>query len=830
MRLYSTNSTKPPVASAAPNVDAKASDDGKSKEESSWRSQWDNIYKNTSKAATLARRALLGIGILYVGLNYYRMAKKNKELLTINDGTILTWRLDKTYVMETAREATSIIESVSRMNIGITLLDALKVLRWAKDDDRVVGMVIDLSTAGARSSGSGRPGLGMAQVQELREAIIEFKKAKKEKFGDKAKIVAVTDTLESQNMYYLASAFDEIRMEPIGFLPFAGVQIVQPFIKTLLDRIGITFRAHALGPYKSVNGMFTEPDGWTPPQRQNLTEMMGSIQSQLVNGIADARKAVMEKRLGAVKDGKGLEFVEEEAAAAVDEKKPEEEQLEVIEKLMDLGSLTSDECILTGLIDSIGYKREYLPDPAGLKELKTMSPKDSKPMTAMSVRRYLAARSNEKNRVPMFGGVEDTPDGPVASKPYTIGLVYLVGGIARGDGQFGSNAVARALIKAGRDEKVDAIVLRVDSGGGDVVATETIWDAVRYAQENCKKPVIASFGNVSASGGYYATSSCDQILCSPGTITGSIGVAVSRPVVTDRLLETLGVKMDEISFTEGPKAQSLFHDLSGRHLERFKSTAENIYKVFKKRVIEGRGLNEDKIDDVAGGRVFTGVDALKLGLVDQLGGIEKAIKIAAEIARLKRFDADVKKAASENKMVVISHKQHPNPPADSKDVDPEASIVAAEEIDLDEDVNIRVFPRRLTFRERLRGGISGDPTDDFDGTVSPSSSPSSSIISNMVTTVAGEVAAFAGDAVRGMVRWAVAEELRDWMADVVGMNDAEVETVVRAMGGVSSVYNQAGGDAELRAVLAGLGYYSGGFDGQGRGGDASQDVRVQWTV
>ncbi|KAJ3280289.1 hypothetical protein HK104_000775, partial [Borealophlyctis nickersoniae] len=562
-------------------------------------------------------------------------------VLTINDGSTIHWKLDKTYITEAPNERTGILGALSRGTLqGISLLEALQVLKWAKDDQRIKGLVVDLSTAGV--VGRARPQLGFAQVQELRDAIKEFAEAKKQQFGEKNyKLTAYTDTFESQLLYYLATAFDEVQMEPLGNIPLIGLATQAPFVRTLLDRLGVRVRAHSRGEFKSVTSPFTETD-WPLPQIENLSDMLGSLNDQLVKGIATSRarfirkfegiKAWMEEYQQALpvktpKDGEPPYVDPVEAVApTLDDgatlhkakiKKPStspEEQK--VRDLMDLAPLHSAESLEAGLVDKVTYKRTMIPR-------HSRDPKEKHKDTDISFTRYRVARGREvvkKNALEAAAGV------PKA----TIGLVYLVGMINRGDGQFGASTVAKAIDDAAKNQDVGAILLRIDSGGGDVIGSETIWEAVQHAQTEHKKPVIASYGNISASGGYYCSAHCSKILANPGTITGSIGVASGRPVITKTLLTKLGINVSEIAFSEGIKSMSVFHDLDHIRLYRFIKFTDEMYEIFLSRVMKGRKMEPGRVALAAGGRVWSGEQAKSWGLVDQLGGLRAATKLATD--------------------------------------------------------------------------------------------------------------------------------------------------------------------------------------------------------
>ncbi|KAJ2859277.1 hypothetical protein FB639_005803, partial [Coemansia asiatica] len=222
----------------------------------------------------------------------------------------------------------------------------------------------------------------------------------------------------------------------------------------------------------------------------------------------------------------------------------------------------------------------------------------------------------------------------------TVGVVYLLGTIER-LGVQGSHAIAGALRKAALDPSVSAIVLRIDSGGGDVIASDTIAAAVDYVQNEFGKPIVASFGNISASGAYYSSTACKRIFASPGTITGSIGVAAMRPVITQRLLDYVGTNVEEV-FAVDNTSTSVFREPEGPVLERYQRNVDRIYDDFTSRVAKGRGLSAEHTESIAQGKVFTGVQALGNGLVDEMGGFTRAIEAAAQLGHETRIFSIIK--------------------------------------------------------------------------------------------------------------------------------------------------------------------------------------------
>ncbi|KAI9146553.1 peptidase family S49-domain-containing protein [Paraphysoderma sedebokerense] len=467
----------------------------------------------------------------------------------------------------------------------LSLLQIVRALELASKDDRITGLVARF-TAGVPGPPASTHALGLAQAQELHNAIEEFKKAKIAKFGpEKVKVVAYTESFDNQLHYYLATAFDKIYMQPTGSLGLVGLSTTVPFFKLLLDKLGIKIHAETRNEYKSVASMATETK-WPEKQKQNMIDLMANLNDQFVEVIARARTRLLP-------DEENLE-----------------QRIQKVKELMSLGSLSAEEAHQHGLIDGRTYRHN-------VSALVGRNP-------AKALPHYLRVREAERMK-------------EIKNKPkVTVGLVYLLGNIIRTGGQYNAQKVTKAILDAAMDPHVDSILLRIDSGGGDVVASDTIWEAVRRVQILQRKPVIVSFANKSASGGYYVSTFCDAIIANPATITGSIGVAAVRPIITQKFLDTLNLSIDDIHLGPGTKINSPFYEMTKDELKRYKKRIDEMYHDFLIRVSKGRRIPMAELDEIAGGRVYTGEQAKAINLVDKLGGLTDAIDIAAQHAFTRR--------------------------------------------------------------------------------------------------------------------------------------------------------------------------------------------------
>ncbi|KAF9140760.1 hypothetical protein BG015_001521 [Linnemannia schmuckeri] len=519
-----------------------------------------------------------GLFLAYSSANFFYNWRLQKIRDTIPPNTVLHWRItdgsivetdtDKGYYQKAIRAASG--DSPAPVS---TLIDIVTAIKHAKDDPRIVGIMANFSSANKTQQGKG---LGLAQIQELRSAIQEFKEAKAKALGgeDKVSLIAYTDSFDNQTQYYLASVFDKVYMQPSGSIPLVGLSSTVPFFKTLLGRFGIQVRAEARKEYKSMVSPFTETE-LPPPQKQNLFDLLKGLNAQILADIAKSRA----RALGS-------------------------DPVEKLNHLIQIGPFIGSEAKDEGLVDGLVYKRDC--------------GKMIEKQGAFGLAHYMRVKSKEHtNKLAKTG-----------EPSLVVGIVYLIGGIKRGGGDFGANTIVKGIREAANDPTVDAVVLRIDSGGGDVVASDTIGDAIRWCQDEKKKPVIVSFGNTSASGGYFVSTHAKAIMAQPTTVTGSIGVASLRPYFTPEFFKLIGVSVEQ--FFTGSSDTSFLNDLEGAALTRYKRQIDATYSDFVKRVADGRKLTIEQVENVAGGRVMNGKEALKAGLVDKLGGLSQAIRLAGD--------------------------------------------------------------------------------------------------------------------------------------------------------------------------------------------------------
>jgi protease-4 len=474
----------------------------------------------------------------------------------------------------------------------LVLRQAVAAIHRAAEDDRVAGIIARVQI----------PAAAAGPVQELREAISAF--------SDVKPSLAWAETYPGTLSYYLASAFREVWMQPSGTVGLVGFATNALFLRDALDKAGIEAQFVARGEYKSAANLFTQ-DSYTDAHREADSRLIESLHAQVWQAVAESRQI---------------------EPAAVD-------------ALADKAPLLRDDAVTGGLIDRIGFRDEAYARIGELVGAPGISPEtgdadsdDAPPRLYLS--RYARATAPRPPQLPSLPGRKTKP---------TVAVVTLHGPIVSGRGgpqllplgnsSAGGDTIAAALREAAANDSVSAIVLRVDSPGGSVTGSETIWREVNRIRDG-GKPVVASMGAVAASGGYYVSMAANAIVANPGTITGSIGVVTGK-LIARELKGRLGVGSDSVRTNPNADAWSINAPFTAEQHAHVEAEADLFYTDFVERVAKGRTLTVEAVDAVARGRVWTGADAKEHGLVDELGGLRTAIVRAKVLAGLAP-DADVR--------------------------------------------------------------------------------------------------------------------------------------------------------------------------------------------
>ena len=411
------------------------------------------------------------------------------------------------------------------------------------------------------------PDAGWGKVQELRDAIVRFRKSGKPAYAH----------LEycGNKEYYLATACTKIYAVPTAILDVTGLRSDTTFFANTLRKLGVEAQFEGVGKYKNAPNQFTET-GFTAPHREQMDALVDSIYAQFVAGLQSGRSRTRDQ----------------------------------VQALIDNGPYDGQQALKAGLVDELIYD-DQLRDR--LKDAGALSP-------------------GKYARRGRGFGLDRRPK---------LALVYAVGDILPGESQggplgsqvAGSDTVAGALRDARKDSDVKAIVLRVDSPGGSGTASDVIWREVVLARK--QKPVIVSMGDLAASGGYYISMASDVIVAQPTTITGSIGVFGGK-FSLHGLYDKVGITKEILTRGQHADLFSEYRPWNDEERAKFRSMMVSFYQDFVTRAAQGRKKSFDEIDAVAQGRVWTGAEALDHGLVDRLGGLDVALGLAKERARIAR--------------------------------------------------------------------------------------------------------------------------------------------------------------------------------------------------
>ncbi|GAT07797.1 signal peptide peptidase SppA [Mycolicibacterium novocastrense] len=473
----------------------------------------------------------------------------------------------------------------------LLLREAVAAIHRAAEDDRVAGLVARVQL----------PATSPGPVQELRSAVAAFSEVKPS--------LAWAETYPGTLSYYLASAFREVWMQPAGTVALVGFATNALFLRGALDKIGIEAQYIARGEYKSAANRFTE-DGYTEAHREADERLIHSLHAQVLEAVAQSRH---------------LDPAE-------------------IDALADKAPLLRDDALAARLIDHVGFRDEAYARMAELVGAPGFKPgadpdADNAPPRLFLSRYARATADRPALSMPSIPG----------RKKATIAVVTLHGPIVSGRGgtqplplgssSAGGDTIAAALREAAADDDVSAIVLRIESPGGTVTGSETVWREVNRARDK-GKPVVASMGAVAASGGYYVAMAADEIVANPGTITGSIGVMAGK-MVARNLKDRIGVGSGTVRTNRNADAWSLNEPFTDEQRAQVEAEADLLYTDFIERVAVGRRMSVEAVDAVARGRVWTGADAHERGLVDHLGGLRAAITRAKVLAGMDT-DAEVR--------------------------------------------------------------------------------------------------------------------------------------------------------------------------------------------
>lgn len=464
---------------------------------------------------------------------------------------------------------------------AVALTDTLRAIGLAKNDPRVKAMV--------GTFGAAQP--SMSHAQEIRAAIKEFRESKKPTY---AFGTSYGQFGGAGKAYFLASAFENLWLQPVGSVSLNGPAIQSPFFREALDKLGAKADFMQREEYKSFMDMATR-NAFAPPVRANMESLLEDLSAQMASGLSESRNLDADH----------------------------------VRKLMEHGPYTDQEALQAGLVSRLGYEDELeksLRESFG-KDVKLVDPK-----TYLGYKRHAYGTRKEESK----------------QKPTRVALIQGAGAIVEhasegdsltGDRILGADSIVEAFDEVVKNEDIKAALFRIDSPGGSPEASEMIRRAVTRAQA-AGKPVIVSMGSVAASGGYWAAMNADAIVANPATLTGSIGVVTGKFVIGPAL-EKGGVRLETITSPQSASAPSyetmwsVESEFTPAQRARVTAMIDRTYNAFLENVASARKIPLDKMPSLAKGRVFTGAQAQKLGLVDKLGGYKVALASVREKLKLK---------------------------------------------------------------------------------------------------------------------------------------------------------------------------------------------------
>lgn len=542
----------------------------------------------------------LGLFMLIAGIIFFvsiiGMAASEGSTASVKKGSVLRINLAGT-LDERAEEQNPLTMLMGDQMASLGLDQLLKAIDEAATNDKVEGIYLEVGS----SFGGGSP----AMLQELRQALVKYKESGKW-------IYAYGDTY-SQGSYYLASVADKIIVNPQGMVDWHGLGGAPMFYTETMKKLGVKMQVFKVGTFKSA----VEPYILTEMSEANRLQTeayINSIWDQMCDEIGKSRQLSVDQL--------------NNFADTVTAMQPTEFLVE------------------NGLVDSLAYID-------GFKDMlrAKLALKEKKPINFVSPAELVAAadKKNEKARIAVYYAYGEIVD-QASTNPLSAGETYIE-----------TMPTIRELQKLRKDEDVKAVVIRVNSPGGSAFASEQIWHEIQLLK--AEKPVVISMGGMAASGGYYISCGANKIVAEPSTLTGSIGIFGMIPDAQELLQDKVGLRFDVVKTNKhsdlgGPAVMGLpARSLDGSESAMLQAMIERGYDLFTKRVAEGRGISQDSVDVIGQGRVWTGEQAIKIGLVDQLGNLEDAIAEAAKLAELEKYSTDSYPAPSKFIEQLLKQKQ-----------------------------------------------------------------------------------------------------------------------------------------------------------------------------
>jgi protease-4 len=509
--------------------------------------------------------SLLLVFLIFAGMVAGLMPKQ--EVAVVKPNSVLQISLDKVIVdRSSANPFENLDFQTMESNKALGLNDILANIKKAANDPNIEGILLRVESADA----------GLATIDEIRNALVEFKKSKKF-------INAYAENL-SQKAYFLCSVADSVFVHPEGMLEFQGISYNAMFFKGALEKLGIEPEIIRHGKFKSAVEPFIL-EKMSPENREQVKTFVGSMWNHMLTRIAESRKLSINQL-----------------------------------------NLIADSLLIT--------------NPAKGVELKMIDGLKYWDEVSLMLKKRTGQKEKESLRIVELDDYNTVPEKKTSKglEKNKIAVVYASGEIKSGKGgeqEIGSETLAKAISEARSDSSVKAIVLRVNSPGGSALASDVIWREMVLARK--VKPVVVSMGDVAASGGYYISCPADEVFASPTTLTGSIGVFGLFFNAGKLMSEKLGITSDVVNTNSNSDIMNPLRKMKPSEKAIIQREIERIYETFITHVSEGRKMPKVKVDDIGQGRVWSGENALANGLIDKFGGLNDAIAAAAKRAKIEKY-------------------------------------------------------------------------------------------------------------------------------------------------------------------------------------------------
>jgi protease-4 len=523
----------------------------------------------------------LFIGLLilfFIAMGIWGSSKGGKSAPSnLPNSMVLTLKIEGD-IPETSG-TTQILSLIQMDKAPLTLDDIVNSIDRAAKDDRVKVLAV-------KASGGG---YNLTQLQSIRDAVLRFKAA-----GKKSVIFSESygEGGYGLGIYYLATAFDEIWMQPVGNVAIGGINMQVPFFKDIMADYGVKAQFFQRKEYKNAMEHLTS-NKMSPASRESMESLVGDLAGQLVDPIKASRKQVSK----------------------------------TFDALLDQGYLTDSAALKAGVIDKLSYE-DIMFDAIQKKFVGTKF---------VSMETYASIYKRKALESSMMSKGNGTTIAVIPIEGMIISGTAKSSPLGMGDKMAGADDIVAAIEDAANDTSVRAIVLRINSPGGSPTASETIHRAIVWAKTVKKKPIIVSMGGLAASGGYWVATPADRIYAMNSTLTGSIGV-VGGKLDLQGVWDKFHVRWETVKYGQNSGMLSFNMPFSPSEQAQFEASLDNIYDYFIKRVAEGRHLTPEQVEKIAKGRAYTGRQALALGLVDEIGGMDKVLDDLAKANKEKSRD------------------------------------------------------------------------------------------------------------------------------------------------------------------------------------------------